>query len=379
MTLIIAMKYKNGTILATDTRLMYGNIKRDQAVKLKILTDNIGVASAGIIGATDDILKSVQDFCDSYNATFEDVFTHISNTCLDWYDENIDKIGEDNCTYRFIIASPERIRRIIERGYSEESRDYVCEGSGMDYGEYILQNHYKENMIEKDAIELAIYTILETSKINPSVGEDIQMAIFPNNENYKFISNDEIEEIKTSLAPISRDAIISQIKNIENIVNLRTSVNENWEKKFRFKLLLQNEKAIHQISLPCRNESEFNNNILALALLVEQLNVKKMKKTVNEKEGSINILENILKEKFTEYPSKIIYNFRDIMTLRSKKFPIHSQDSRFTSVVINVIGYYPPEWAELYQKALDMLIESYELLVNLTNQSDSDITPEHQT
>ena len=81
MTLIIAMKYKNGTILATDTRLMYGNIKRDQAAKLEILADNIGVASAGIIGATDDILKSVKDYCDSYNAPFEDIFSHISNTC----------------------------------------------------------------------------------------------------------------------------------------------------------------------------------------------------------------------------------------------------------------------------------------------------------
>ena len=378
MTLIIAMKYKNGTILATDTRLMYGNIKRDQAAKLEILADNIGVASAGIIGATDDILKSVKDYCDSYNAPFEDIFSHISNTCLDWYDENVDKIDEDICAYRFLIVSPERIRRILEKGYSEESRDYVCEGSGMDYGEYILQNHYKENMIEKDAIELAIYTILETSKINPSVGEDIQMAIFPNNQNYKFISNEEIEEIKTSLAPISRDAIISQIKTIEKIINLRNSVNENWDKKFGFKLLLQNEKAIHQISLPCRNESEFNNNILALALLVEQLNVKKIKHTVHGKEGSINILESILKEKFTKYPLEIIYNFRDIMTLRSKKFPIHSQDSKFISVVINVIGYYPPKWPELYQKSLDLLIESYKLLVDLTKQFDNDITKEHQ-
>lgn len=42
MSLIVALKYKDGSLLATDTRVMYGeDIVRDQLRKLEILTDDI--------------------------------------------------------------------------------------------------------------------------------------------------------------------------------------------------------------------------------------------------------------------------------------------------------------------------------------------------
>lgn len=39
MTLIVALKYKNSVVLASDSRVMYGPIKRDQARKLEPLTE----------------------------------------------------------------------------------------------------------------------------------------------------------------------------------------------------------------------------------------------------------------------------------------------------------------------------------------------------
>jgi hypothetical protein len=46
------------------------------------------------------------------------------------------------------------------------------------------------------------------------------------------------------------------------------------------------------------------------------------------------------------------------MTMRSKKFPTHVTDLKFIEVVVKITGKYPPNWSELYLKALDMYEES---------------------
>ncbi len=364
MTLIVALKYKHGLVLATDSRVLYGPIKRDQARKLEPLTENIGVAAAGLLGAIDDVLRPVKEFCTSPHVSFDDVFSYLSDVNFGWYKRNVERLTEGESGPIFIMVSPERIRRIFEKGYSEEAYDYACEGSGRAYGEYILRNFYKESLEEEEAKELAVYTIIETSKMDPSVGEDIQMIVFPGKEKCKIINKGEMEVIKTHLAPLSKDVIEMQTKTVENIVKIREELNNLWGKAFGFKLLLQNEKAVFQIMKPCRSESEFNNNIAALALLIDQLNIREMKKNITEKEGSINILEGFLTEKIRDFPSEIISNFRDITTMRSKRFPIHVTDPKFVEVVIKITGKYPPNWSDLYLKALNAYKESLNKLLD---------------
>jgi 20S proteasome alpha/beta subunit len=229
MTLIVALKYKDGAVLATDSRVMVGPIKRDRARKLVHLNEHIAVAAAGLLGAIDDIIRPVKEICNS---------------------------REEYAT--FIIISSDRIRRICGKGYEEEANDYACDGSGMTYGEYILGNFYKELLEMEEAKELAIYTILETSKMDPNVSEDI----------------------KIRLAPLSKNSRDTLTRNVENIVKIREELNNLWDRTFGFKLLLQSE---------------------------------------------------------------IISNLRDLLTLRSKKFP--------------------PNWSDLYLKSLDLYIDSLNKLL----------------
>ena len=377
MSLTVALKFKNGSILATDTRVMYGDsIKIDQKGKLKILTEYSGVGSAGLSGATDDILRSVQDFCDSHPASFDDVCSCLSDKSLQWFEKNAEKIDEEDDFYGFLIVSQERIRKIDQKGYGEEYHDYACDGSGLNYGYYILQNHYKKDLDENEAKELVAYTILETSKMDPSVSEDIQMAVFSKEKKHVFIEKDEIQDIKTRLAPISMDSIKSRNKTIESITNRRDEINNLWKKNFGFKLFHQNERAVFLTTLPCRSESEFTTNISALALLIDRLNIEEMKKIVTtDEKGSITILNEFLNEKIKEHPVEIISNFRDIITLRSKKTPIHETDVKFVNVVIKIVGKYPADFPELYSKALDMYEESLKKLLEcLQNFQHTDET-----
>ena len=358
MTLIVALKYKNGVVLASDSRVMYGPIKRDQARKLEPLTENIGAAAAGLLGAIDDVLKAVKEFCNSRPVSFDDAVSYLSDINCNWYKKNVERLGEGEGGPVFIAVSPKRIRKIFEKGYSEEAYDYACEGSGRAYGEYILKNFYEEGLEEEEAKELAEHTILETSKMDPSVGEDILMLVFPKKGKCKRINKREVESIKERLTPLSRRFSESQTKTAESIVEAREEINNLSKKIFGFKLLRSSENCVFQIMKPCRNREEFTNNIAALALLIYQINIKEMKKTAKGKEGSINILEDFLIKDVKDFPSELISNFRDIMTLRSKKFPIHVTDPKFVETVVKLVGKYPPNWSELWLKALEMYKES---------------------
>ena len=360
MTLIVALKYKNGVVLASDSRVMYGPIKRDQARKLEPLTENIGAAAAGLLGAIDDVLKAVKAFCNSRTVAFDDVVSCLSDVNYDWYKRNVEKLAEEEQqgTPVFIAVSPERIRRIFGRGYSEEAYDYACEGSGRAYAEYILANLYERSLQEEEAKELAVHTILETSKMDPSVGEDILMLVFPKEDKCKSIDKEKVENIKERLIPLSRKFSETQTKTVESIIETREEINNLSKKIFGFKLSHSTENAVFQIMKPCRNGEEFTNNIAALALLIDQLNTKEMKKTVKGKEGSINILQDFMIENVKDSPSELISNFRDIMTLRSKKFPIHITDPKFVETVVKLLGKYPPNWSELWLKTLEMYKES---------------------
>lgn len=363
MTLIVALKYKNGVVLASDSRVMYGPMKRDQARKLEPLTENIGTAAAGLLGAIDDVLRTVKELCNSRPVSFDDAVSFLSDANCDWYKRNVEKIGEAEHGPVFIIVSPERIKKIFEKGYSEEAYDYACDGSGREYGEYILRNFYEEDLEEREAKELAVYTILETSKMDPSVGEDVLMLVFPKKEKCKSISKDEIDSTKERLIPLSKRFSETQTKTAENIVEIREEINSLTKKIFGFKLLHPSENSVFQIMKPCRNREEFTNNIAALALLIDQLNISEMKKTTGKKEGSINALEDFLSKNVKDFSSEVISNFRDIMTLRSRKFPIHITDTEFVETVVRLVGKYPPNWSELWLKSLEMYEESLNKLL----------------
>jgi len=366
MTLVVALKYKDGVVLACDTRVVYGQSKRDETQKLKPLIDNIGTAASGLLGAIDDISGTVRAFCESHPVSFDDVVSSLSNASFEWHEANFKKLGEEDeegCP-TFILASDERIRKVFPKGYSEEAHDYACEGSGRDYGEYILRNFYEEGLEEEQAKELAIYTIVETSKMDPQVGEDLWMLIFPKKGKYKDVSKEEIENIKERLTPGFKKTLEMQISTIESIVRTRMAINDISKRNFGFRLLNPDEIAAFQMAKPCKKEEEFTHNIASLALLTDQINIEEIKKMLNTKEtGSINLLQEFLNQYVKDSPSEVISNLRDIVTLRSKKYPIHPTDPKLVDTILRLVNRYPPIWTDLWMKALTMYKESMDKLL----------------
>lgn len=155
---------------------------------------------------------------------------------------------------------------------------------------------------------------------------------------------------------------------VDNIVGARRNVDLLFEQNFKTRFFKQNEMAINDIRKPCSNEEQFNSRILSLAVLISEIetqNVLKLLKSKKPKPGSINILEAFLDENSPNYDKSIIKNLRAIMTLRSKKYPVHRDDPVFIDA-LNYFGFtkLPPDWQELWEAVLQRYLESLQRFIS---------------
>ncbi|MGB2728003.1 MAG: hypothetical protein WBD09_05950 [Halobacteriota archaeon] len=151
----------------------------------------------------------------------------------------------------------------------------------------------------------------------------------------------------------------------EKIVQKRREINLIFSNKFKIKMFNENEMAILSIRKPCSNEDDFNNRIQELTTLIDEINIEELKKVIDGcSNGSINILETFLEAKMPSYDKNIIINFRNIVTLRSKKFPIHRDDPKFIDA-LSYFGFtFPPDWEDLWEVVLKKYRDSLEKLSN---------------
>ncbi len=373
MTLIVALKCKDGTILSSDKRIVYGALlKRDLARKLEPLGKdrNLGIAGAGLMGAMDEILEGLSGQLEARNPAFQEALVLLKALTWKWYCENIDRFEkEDEGFPTFVFVSGEKIVRVFSNGYSEEAKDYACEGSGRPYAEYILRNFYEENLDESEAKELALYTIIETSRMDPNVGEDVDMLFFTS-EGCKAIAEEELEQIKSRISPLTRKVSKRFEKITERVVENRRDIRMLSQSLLGFELFLEDEVALWRIINPCKTEEDFTINICALCMLIDKINSTaiKQKYGLEKIDGSITIFEEFLKKEFSlskEELGETISVLRDIRTLRSKKEPIHQTQPEFIQVVINLGHSYPPNWADLWVDLLNKFNESLEKTKNL--------------
>lgn len=185
----------------------------------------------------------------------------------------------------------------------------------------------------------------------------------------KGVGKDEITVIKKTVESVANivrtDKTISEIA--DKIADNRRNINLIFRHKFGEKLFRENEMAVLDIRKACKNEEDFNNRIQSLTALINELNIKKLKESTKvDKEGSVNFLEAFLQQKFPSYDERIITNLRNIVILRSKKYPIHSDSPEFIDA-LKFFGFqsFPPVWGEVWETILKKYLESLEELKNV--------------
>lgn len=141
---------------------------------------------------------------------------------------------------------------------------------------------------------------------------------------------------------------------ISILIDLRNSINELSLLRFGFELLKQDEKSLEQVSKDCYDDDSLFVNLAAIGTLIDGMNVTDIERKVKShtKEGSINLLEEFLKEHIPEYEREIITNLRTIMKIRNQ-WPIHKSTAQGVKLMRQVNDSFPVEdieefWSRLF-------------------------------
>lgn len=121
--------------------------------------------------------------------------------------------------------------------------------------------------------------------------------------------------------------------------------------------------AICDLVKTCKYQTNFVLKIQALSVMIDRMNTKELKILIrirNLPNGSINALEQFLKENYSKISRHIIKNLRNLMSLRNKMYPAHATASVLLAYLRNFgKDKYPLEdWETSFSKILNLVTNS---------------------
>ena len=126
------------------------------------------------------------------------------------------------------------------------------------------------------------------------------------------------------------------------------------------------------MSTQCPDERDFVLKVQALSSFATRFD-SKLKEMIIDPitrdriNGSINVLETIIAEKFETYDPEIISGLRKINTLRSQMYPTHGTTPRAIEVLEQMGYHYPPHnWNQVWETVLDLCNNSLKKLAELS-------------
>ena len=180
-TTTVGLRYNGGVVLATDQRVTLGRMIMSRVDKVFPITENLAITTAGTVSDNQILLKHMQaemklfELENKKKATLETLSSVLQNTVYSGYKRwnpfmiqaIVAGLSKDK-TFKLMSFDPS--------GAAIED-PYTATGSGMMFALGILQENYKENMTEKDAIELATRAIYTAIRRDSASGDGIVISI----------------------------------------------------------------------------------------------------------------------------------------------------------------------------------------------------------
>ena len=188
---------------------------------------------------------------------------------------------------------------------------------------------------------------------------------FPLKQAYLPILDEKIKEEIAEVYGINQELQIT-LNPIHQFAEYRNFVDLNFRDRFGISLFQASADdlvAACDLMKPCKCQTDFALKIQALSGMIERINTKQLKGLIKEKdlqEGSINALEQFLKENYGVAPRFIVGNLRALVTLRNKMYPTHTTATELLIVLRNLgIDKYPLyDWEEGFSKIITLVTNS---------------------
>lgn len=172
MSIIIALKFNKGIIIAADKQVSYGNLKEHNAVKIfksKYSNTAIGIGGDGrgsdIIYSNVDELIEYKDILDKIKIDYKYVVNNIVNNIFHILDKNGNLYKENNtvsCSNELLIISDEKIFHVFSNGALIECNSFGVIGCGYQLVKGYLDGlRYNPDVLEEKEAKSLIETCIK--------------------------------------------------------------------------------------------------------------------------------------------------------------------------------------------------------------------------
>lgn len=202
-TTILSLKYKDGVVIAGDRRVSAEEglfIAHKHMLKVIPITDKLVVATAGLVSDIQLLVKLVKAELKLEKLKTKRSFTvkETANLLSNMTYRNIRQISPIPGIVAFIIGGVDKkgewIFSIGADGSILDHGDYVANGSGKKISYGVLESQYKKNLSEKEAIDLAVKSLLSAMQRDAPTGEGIDVYII-NKKGIKKMVDEEIVSV----------------------------------------------------------------------------------------------------------------------------------------------------------------------------------------
>lgn len=195
-TTTVGMVYRDGVVLATDTRVTSGTyVAHKKGRKLHKIDEHLAMTIAGVVADAQSVIETIKYHANIYRLERHKPLPVASAARL-----------ASNLFFAFrlypLIAEvlvagvdPEGPKLyVIDLFGSLTQEDYASTGSGSPIAYGILESEYRKGLLEEDAVRLAVKAITSAMRRDTATGDSFDLAII-NSSGFREFSELEKREL----------------------------------------------------------------------------------------------------------------------------------------------------------------------------------------
>jgi proteasome beta subunit len=195
-TTTIGINFAGGVILATEKRATMGYmIASKKAKKVYQVAERIGMTTAGGVGDAQQLARILTVECNLYQIRRSRPITVGATATL------LSNYLNQNRYFPFYVqllvggidATGPSVYSVDAMGGATKEEEVVATGSGSPMAYGVLEDRYKPDMTEDEAIELAVRGLKSAMKRDAGSGEGINVVVITK-EKYQVLSEDAVKK-----------------------------------------------------------------------------------------------------------------------------------------------------------------------------------------
>lgn len=179
-TTTIGLVFDKGVVLATEKRATMGNlVASKRAKKVYQIADRIGMTTAGGVGDAQQLARLMQVECSLYQIRRGKTMTVGAAATL------LSNYLNQNRIYPYYVQllvggvdkTGASVYSVDAMGGASREEDIVATGSGSPFAYGVLEDRFRQDMTEEEAVELAIRALKSAMRRDVGSGEDINIVV----------------------------------------------------------------------------------------------------------------------------------------------------------------------------------------------------------